>query len=107
MAQLLARLLLLIAVLTAPLSMSAASSAPTQHGSAAMAMEHCHGRQQPAPAEKGIADCAMACAAALPAIVPPVPAAAAPVVQAPEPPVISARLADRNLEIATPPPKRS
>ena len=102
----LARLLLFVAVLLAPLSMTAAPAAPMQHGSGAdMPKQHCP--DQPAStAEKGIATCAMACAAALPAAspMPPGRTVAARHVRIP---YAAATLGNRILEIATPPPKAS
>lgn len=66
--QLLARLVLLIAVLLMPLGMApAAADAPGHHATAAMPISHCD--QQPvkhAP-KAGFAECTMACSAALPA----------------------------------------
>ncbi len=106
MRRLAARLLLLLAVLLAPLGMTAAPALPMDHGSgASMPMQHCPEQQTP-DSTSGIADCAMACAAALPTsgLKPPGRDILASSVEVP---YTAARLVSRYLEIATPPPKTS
>ena len=107
MAKLLSQILMFVALLLAPLTMSAASAAPA-HGSmgAGSAMEHCPDADEGAEPSSGMAECAMGCAAALPAIageeglaVDPGPARA---VRA-----FASRLASLHPDIATPPPKRA
>jgi len=68
-APMLHRLLLLIAVLLMPLAMTPASA--TVHGHpdmASMPMGHCDEKAPSRQMKSGIADCAMACSAALPAV---------------------------------------
>jgi hypothetical protein len=101
----LAKLLVLIGVLLMPFGMVAPAAAAPHH-SAAMPMQHCPEQAPTHKGKLGFADCTMACAAALPA------AEASP---ADEPPIdrgaqVSAavrQLHGVQLEIATPPPKRS
>jgi hypothetical protein len=105
MLSLVAKLLLFVAVLAAPLGMTAAPAAPAHHGTtAAMPMEHCPDQQQAPEHERGIADCAMGCSAALPALGSPPPATLKST-SARGVPAISSRLNGRQLDIATPPPK--
>jgi len=67
MIRLLARMVLLAAVLLMPFGMNAVPAASPQHHSAAMPMQHCP-EQAPAHQPKsGFAECTMACATALPA----------------------------------------
>jgi len=62
------RLALLVAVLLMPLGMSAApAGAPNHRMAADMAMGHCPDQAPAHDMKGGIADCAMACAGALPA----------------------------------------
>ena len=105
MARLVARLLLFVAVLLAPLSMTAAPAAPMQHGAGAR-MQHCPDQQQAPEGGSGIADCAMACAAALPATGGHQAGVDSMVAQA-GPLYLPARLANHHPDIATPPPKRA
>ncbi len=107
MPRLLARFLLLIAVLAAPLSMTPASAVGHAGGTdAAMPMPHCPEQQQTPDEPRGIAECAMACAAALPALSAS-PADIEAAVHAPQSPGGVSLLPGRHLEIATPPPKLS
>jgi hypothetical protein len=107
MLRLLAKLLLFIAVLAAPVGMTAAPAAPTHHGmTASTPMEHCPDQQQAPEDQGGIADCAMGCSAALPVLGSPTPAALE-IASAAAAPTISSRLNGRHLDIATPPPKSS
>lgn len=103
MLRLFAQLLLFIAVLVAPLGMTAAPAANAHHATGAgTALEHCPDQGQTDAG--GIVDCTMACAAALPALQgardaqPPAAHRAGPV-------IASRRLAGILQEIATPPPK--
>jgi len=107
MRSLVIRLIALVAVMVMPLGMSAAAegSGVPELG-AAMPMEHCpEGNQAPA-GKAALADCAMACAAALPAA--DLAAIATPDVlpRLVEPAFILA-LVGIELEIATPPPRLS
>ena len=103
----LAKLVLLIAVLLMPLGM--APAAGTSHNAKAMAampMGHC---DQPAPtqgAKHGLAECTMACSAALPAV--DAPRDDRPlIVCLPVQPAAAQVLHGLHPETATPPPKRS
>ena len=101
----LARLVLLIAVLLMPLGMTPAAA--TAHGhadTASMPMGHCDDKAPSSHMKGGIADCAMACSAALPAVELPrddLPLAAC------SPPIPAAMHSLHGLhpETATPPPK--
>lgn len=106
MVRLASRLLLLLAVLLLPLGMAPATAAPAQHGHAmasSMPMQHCPDPQKEKP---GIAVCAMACAAALPAVGKPL---ADPTfnVCAPQQPLTAQLLRGLHPETATPPPRRA
>ena len=68
MATLVARLILFLAVLLMPLGMTAAPAAAHQSMAAEMPMGHCPDQQRGDDHKAGIADCTMACAAALPAV---------------------------------------
>ena len=64
-----ARLTLLVAVLLMPFGMSAAPARAPDHRMAAdMPMRHCPDQAPAHDMKGGIGDCAMACAAALPAV---------------------------------------
>jgi hypothetical protein len=64
----LARLFVLIAVLLMPLGMTPAAASAHGHADmASMPMGHCDGKAPARHMKGGIADCAMACSAALPA----------------------------------------
>src|SRR3982750_3643122 len=67
MTRLIARLLLALAVLWMPSGMTAAYSAPHESPATEMPMGHCPDEQRGHDRKVGIADCTMACAAALPA----------------------------------------
>jgi hypothetical protein len=100
-------LMLLLAVLLMPFGMSPAVAAGSHHAdSAAMAMGHCPDRQQHGDMKGGIAECTMACAAALPAGN---PAQAGPltIVCEPAAPARAERLPGIHPDTATPPPKHS
>ena len=104
--RMLARLVLLIAVLLMPLGMApAAATATHEHADmASMPMGHCDEKAPSHHMKGGIADCAMACSAALPAAElvrdePPLPACS------PAPRVAEQALHGLHPETATPPPK--
>ena len=107
MAKLLSQILMVVALLLAPLTMSAATAAPA-HGAmgAGTAMEHCPDAEEGAEPSSGMAECAMGCAAALPAIAGGEGSAIQPgragAVRA-----LASRLANFHPDIATPPPKRA
>jgi len=105
--RLLARLLVVVAVLLMPLGMATgAPPAHEAHGATGMAMEHCPD-QAPKPDAKGaLAGCTMACSSALPAAEM-VPAIAWPIHLASVHPAPIASLQGIDPDTATPPPKRS
>lgn len=107
MLRLIAKLLVLAAVLLMPLGMAAAPAAAAHHkASASMPMRHCPDQSPSHGSKSGFAECTMACSAALPAVdlqneehllivcTPTMPAAAE-------------ILHGLHPETATPPPKRS
>lgn len=101
------RLLAFVAVLLMPFGMSAAPAAAAHHQqTGAMAMQHCPDQKSKPHSKGALADCTMACAAALPAAELPQPdtplAFRVPV----EPNAIPS-LSGIELEIATPPPRQS
>jgi hypothetical protein len=99
------RLLALVAVLLMPLGMSAApAAAPHDEHMSAMPMQHCPQPDQAPAGKAALADCMMACSAALPAADLPAMAAPLPLRGLVEPGFIPA-LAGIELEIATPPPR--
>jgi hypothetical protein len=67
MARLIGKLLVLLAVLLMPLSMSAAPAAANHRSAASMAMKHCPEQAPSHHTKGGFAECTMACSAALPA----------------------------------------
>lgn len=98
------RLLAFVAVLLMPFGMTAAPAASIHHEQmSAMPMQHCP--DGPRSVSTGaMADCSMACAAALPAADLTV-VGSHPVSRSPADPSIVARLVGIELEIATPPPR--
>jgi hypothetical protein len=102
------QLLALIALMIMPLGMATAPAAAVHHEamSAAIPMGHCPDQDSSRHSTGALADCTMACAAALPAT----DLAALdshPIVKfAPQPALIAA-LSGIELEIATPPPRPS
>jgi hypothetical protein len=107
MPRLLAKVLLFVAMLMAPLTMTAAPAAP-MHGAmaAAMPMNHCPDEDGSREQTSGVADCTMACAAALPAL----QYSGQPAVALRRDRVggkLAERLDSLDPEIATPPPKRA
>jgi len=104
---LLASLLIALAVLLMPLGMNpAAASRPVDHASTSMPMGHCDGDAPKQHGAKGISECTMACAAALPAAT---PARDAPllILCVPAEPAAAEILHGLQPDPATPPPKRS
>ena len=99
------RLLALIAVLLMPVSMIAPAAAAHHQSEAAMPMQHCPDEQAPGT-ESGIAQCAMACSAAVPELGSPAPARLT-VTCAPPTAIAPKTLQGIQQDIATPPPKRS
>ena len=108
MTRMVAKLLTLIAVLLMPLGMTTAPAAAAQqhHASAAtMSTEHCPDEGMP-HAKGGIAQCTMACAAALPAM-DSTAGEAVTIICTPEVPAAALRLHGVRPDTATPPPKAS
>lgn len=104
--RLISQLLVLVAVLLMPFGMSASPAAEHHSAAAETPMGHCSG-QAPSPAMKGgIADCTMACAAALPAV-DLGPAMLPATVHVAIEPGGAERLEGIHPEIATPPPRHS
>jgi hypothetical protein len=105
MRSLLARLALMVAVLLMPLGMTPAAATTHDHSAMeSMAMGHCDGNAPAHHSKGGIADCAMACAAALPAAE--LARDEAPFVRSSlEPAVAERALHGLHPETATPPPK--
>ena len=101
----LARLVLLIAVLLMPLGMTPAAAAVQEHSAmASMPMDHCDDKAPSRHMKGGIADCAMACSAALPAaelVRDELPLSTCASVL----PVVAHALHGLHPETATPPPK--
>jgi hypothetical protein len=105
-APVIARLILLIAVLLMPLGMTPAPAAAHNQAMAGMPMGHCDDGATKHPMKGGIAECTMACAAALPPADTPsddvVPIACMPVR-----PAAAQVLHGLHPDTATPPPKDS
>jgi hypothetical protein len=103
----LAKLLLLVAVLLMPLGMNpAAAETGGREAMAAMPMGHCDRQAPRHERTHGFAECTMACSAALPAVdaaqdEPP------PIVCLPAQPATAHVLDGLHAETATPPPKQS
>ena len=107
MGKLAAKLLLLLAMVLMPLGMTAAPAAAAEHAAmASMPMEHCPEQAPQHGGKAGLAECTMACAAALPAADfrtgEPLK-----ILCTPDVPSVAARLHGLDPETATPPPKRS
>lgn len=101
------RLLTFIAVLLMPLGMQAApAETHHQHSTATVPMEHCPDGQSNTKGSAALHSCTMACSAALPAA-DLGPVAAEQPVPTPAEPWFAPALAGIELEIATPPPRRS
>ena len=101
------RLLVLVAVLLMPFGMSAAPAA-TAHNEhmSAMPMQHCPDQNSTPHSNGMLADCTMACSAALPATSLDAVETHC-LVRPPLGPTAVARLSGIELEIATPPPRLS
>jgi hypothetical protein len=103
--RLLSHLLLLIAVLVMPLGMTPASATSSHPAMiASMPMEHCPGQGSRHDDKRGIAECTMTCAAALPMMAAQVDDPF-PVTGVHIPPAPSRRLNGLHPDTATPPPK--
>jgi hypothetical protein len=105
MLRILTQMLLFVAVLVAPLGMTAAPAAAAHHDmGAGMAMSHCPDEGDGQKQSGGIVDCTMACAAALPVF----DGDRGPQLRTahgPDGVIVVRRLAGILHEIATPPPK--
>lgn len=107
MVRLIAKLLVLVAVLLMPLGMSAAPATPAHHGtSARMPMEHCPDQAPSHDSKRGFGECTMACAAALPAADLP-PDQHLLIARTPTAPADAQILRGLHPDTATPPPKSS
>jgi hypothetical protein len=103
----LARIFLLLSVLTMPLGMAPAATAQTETSAHAMPMGHCDQQRQSRHDMKGgLADCTMACSAALPAVE---TAREGPVLIASSPvrPIAAQVLRGLTPDTADPPPRRT
>jgi hypothetical protein len=101
------RLLLLVAVALMPFGMAAAPAASVQHQQmAGAATQHCAEKESNGGTTQVLADCTMACAAALPAADLPPPDGPAASRMRGQPTFIPT-LSGIELEIATPPPRAS
>jgi hypothetical protein len=101
------RLLLLLAMLFMPFGMASAPASTAPHAqSMEMPMGHCDEQRPHHGLKAGIAECTMACAAALPAVN---SSRAGPhiIVCTPVRPSAARQLHGMDPEIATPPPKNS
>jgi hypothetical protein len=104
---LLTKLLLLLAMLLMPFGMAAAPASTAHHASAMdMPMGHCPDGDSSHHSKAGIAECTMACAAALPAVGS-VHDQVQFVASSPAAPRAAQRLNSLHPETATPPPKDS
>lgn len=105
--QLFSRLLLLIAVLLMPVGMTPAAAGTMHHAAASeIPMGHCPDQGENHRTNSGIAECTMACTAALPAIAS--SGAELPVIdRAPAQSPAPERLDGMDPETATPPPRLS
>lgn len=100
-----AKFLVLLAVLLMPLGMQPAAGAPAQHH-ASMPMQHCPDQTPGHDLKGGFAECTMVCSAALPAA--DLPRDMHPFIAcAPTEAAVARILHGLHPEIATPPPKRS
>lgn len=103
--RLLSRLILLLAVVLMPFGMAPALASPSHHMmTVGMPMEHCPDQGSKHDQERGMTECMMGCAAALPASAARVEDRL-PVTVAHIPPAPSHRLSDLHPDPATPPPK--
>ena len=106
MTGLIARLLVLVAVLLMPLGMQPATAGSVTHHAAAMPMQHCPEQPSKHDGKSAFAECTMVCSSALPAADLPRPQ---PLLLfcALETSGVNQILRGLNPETATPPPKRS
>jgi hypothetical protein len=102
--RLFARLVLLIAVLLLPFSMTAAPAAPHAMSSASMSTSRCPDAPSGHHGKPGIAECTMICSSALAAHESSIEEAPT-VISAPPEPVLVRALHGILLETSTPPPK--
>ena len=104
---LIARLLLLVTVLAMPFGMTPAAATPGTHQPMAnMPMGHCDRPVSGRDKKSGIAECTMACSAALPAVS--APRSEPPmIVCMPVLPAAASSLNGLHPETATPPPRKS
>jgi len=100
------RMLVLMSLTLMPFGMAAAPAAAVQHEQMAMPMQHCPQSDSRSHSTGALADCSMACASALPATDLQI-AGAHPVSKFLPQPALIAALSGIELEIATPPPRRS
>lgn len=100
------RLLAFFAVLLMPFGMAPAPATSMQQHQTAMPMQHCPEPDSSHHSTGALADCTMACASALPATDLEM-ADAHPLSNFTPQPALMAALAGIELEIATPPPRRS
>jgi hypothetical protein len=101
------RLLALVAVMLMPFGMSAAATATVHHPQMdAMSMQHCPDQNSKPHSKSLLAECTMACAAALPALDTPV-AERMSVAHEPAQALLVQGLHGLHPETATPPPKDS
>ena len=106
MSRLLAKTLLLLAVLLMPLGMQPAAAAPAVHDMASMPIQHCPEQAPAHDSNAGFVQCTMACSAALPAV-DIGPAGPHLIVCAPTEAAAVRQLRGLHPDTATPPPKRS
>ena len=107
MARLIAKLMVLIAVLLMPLGMSAAPAAAAHRGmSASVPMKHCPDQSPSHDSKSGFVECTMACSAALPAAELPQERRVL-TASIPREPAAAHFLHGIHPDIATPPPKAS
>jgi hypothetical protein len=104
--RLIARLVLLVAVLLMPFGMSAAPTAPHVMPSATTPMRHCPDEPSSHRGKAGIAECTMICSSALPADDHSL-GEGLMLTSAPPAPALAQTLHGILLETSTPPPKRS
>jgi len=102
----LGKLMLLLAVLLMPLGMATAPASTRDAPATAMPMSHCSDNQPGHAPKSGVAECTMACSAALPAVD---VGGGSPltIVCVPVRPAVAQRLHGLHPETATPPPKRA
>lgn len=100
------KLFALVALMFMPLGMSSGQAAPSHEAAAGMPMEHCPDQGSGHDGKDRLANCTMACAAALPAVDAPADETL-PFHSDPGSPSVVAALHGLHLDIATPPPKHS